>query len=124
MTARGTLSVRSPVRERASTPRAFNRARKVPSPLCGSRVEVAHNLWRGTKGPISGTVLYGATNTPTSARVLLLTGLNAPEILVASKLSAMNGTYSFVNLAAGKYWVMHDGGGQYRNLVYGPFVLT
>lgn len=124
MTARGTLSVNSPVRERASTYKAFDRTRKVPSPRRGSRIEIAHNLWRGTKGPISGTVLYGAANVPTSARVLLFTGLNAPEILIASKLSAMNGTYIFHNLAAGKYWVMHDGGGIWRNMVYGPFVLS
>jgi hypothetical protein len=124
VTARGTLSVQSPVRERVSTHASFNRTRKVPSPCRGSHIQIAHNLWRGIKGPISGTVLYGAANVPTSARVLLFTGLNTPEILIASKLSAMDGTYSFINLAAGKYWVMHDGGGIWRNMVYGPFVLA
>lgn len=124
MSDRGTLSVKRAIYERASTSRAFDRTRKMPAPRRGSRIEIAHNLWRGTKGPISGTVLYGAANVPTSARVSLFTGVNSPEILIASKLSAVNGTYVFHNLAAGKYWVMHDGGGTYRNLVYGPFVLT
>jgi len=124
VSALGTLSVKSPVRERASTHRAFDRTRKVPSPRRGSRIEIMHNLWRGTKGPISGTVLYGASNVPTQARVYLFTGVNAMDILIASKFSAMDGTYSFTNLAAGKYWVMHDGGGTWRNMVYGPFTLT
>lgn len=124
MSALGTLSVKTPVRERASTHLAFDRTRKTPSPRLGSRIEISHNLFRGSKGPIAGTVLYSAANVPTSARVLLFTGLNAPEVLLASKLSAMDGTYSFDKLAAGRYWVMHDGGGAWRNMVYGPFVLS
>lgn len=124
MTILGTLPV-APARilARPVWP-ATDWTRKAPKAvICGTGRFSAP--WGGTKGPISGTVLYGGANVPTEATVILFTGTpQGPVTVLQIRRSLPNGTWSFDRLAAGTYWVMEDGAGLFRNAVFGPFVLT